>query len=417
MKTTVSVALAFVASAALLPAMSLAQTANPAGNCNRDCMEMYAVAVGKALLKHDASSLPVTKDVKVTENGKPSSLSSGIFKTASRFLSSTSSTQFVSDFTTGQVGMLAVIEDNQNGKLVPAMYALRVKIEAGKISEIEQIVKHESDVGGPFQPEGFIWREAPYIRTIPPKLYTDRKGLARTADIYWNVATTTHNGYTVPYTVDCFHVENGMLGSFERPLDTYEAYYPENNPQSDFDGRIWTCEREHSLSTAAWTKYKTHRRLIDEERGLVMDWNLVERTTGSFKINTDMPDGSKFEGPRYAPTGRDPDGWASSPAGSVPGDRTAQGGPGGPPGGGMGAGGPGGGPGGPGGPGGAPGAGAPGNPAITMGADGMGAAMTSMAPAGVSANYHAQVFRIVNGKIAREQNIWLSVPSGSASPF
>jgi hypothetical protein len=140
----------------------------------------------------------------------------------------------------------------------------------------------------------------------------------------------------------------------------------------------------------------------------VMDWNLVERTTGSFKITTEVPDGSKFSPPRYSPTGRDPDGWASSPAGSVPGDRTAQ--AGGPPGGGMGAGGPGA-------PGGAPGAGGPGSPDITMGAGGMGAAMTSMAPAGASANYHAQIFRIVNGKIAREQNVWISAPTGSASPF
>jgi len=373
-----------------------AASAPNSGKCDRECMEGYVVSYSKAMLKHDASSLPLARNLKVTENAKPSSLDSGIWKTITRFLSNTSTTQFVVDFTTNQVAMMAVIEDGNEGKPVPAMYALRLKIDGGKISEVEQIVKRQSDVGGPFQPEGFIWREAPYIRTIPPKLYTDRSGLARTADIYWNVGTTTHNGYLIPYTVDCMHMENGMLGSFERPLDTLEAYYPENNPQSDFDGRIWTCQREASLSTVAWTKVTPGRRLIDEERGLVMDWNVVERTSGSFKINTVMPDGSKFEGPRYAPPGRGADGWPQQAAGAVPGERMA-GGPGGQ-----------GGPGGPGGPGGA-GAGGPGGPAPS--------AMTSMAPAGASANYHAQLFRIVDGKIAREQNIWLSVASGSPPPF
>jgi hypothetical protein len=380
MKRITPILMALAASAALLPLMCFAQsTTNSAGNCNRDCMEGYAVMFSKALLKHDASSLPLAKNVKVTENAKPSSLSSGIWTSITRFLSNTSTTQFVTDFTTGQVGMMGVVEDKQDGKLVPAMYALRLKIDGGKITEVEQIVKHESDTGGPFQPEGFIWREAPYIRTIPPKLYTDRKGLARTADIYWNVATTTHNGYLVPYTVDCFHVENGMLGSFERPLDSLESYYPENNPQSDFDGRIWTCEREHTLSTAAWTKYKTHRRLIDEERGLVMDWNLVERTTGSFKITTEMPDGSPFKPIKYGPPSRGADGWPRQTPGTVPGEATTPTG-------------------------------------VAPGGGGMGAA-TVMAPAGPSDNYHAQLFRIVNGKIAREQVIWLTEPIGTASPF
>jgi hypothetical protein len=378
MTKTISIALTLAVSAALSPTMSFAQAANPAGNCDRDCMEGYVVTYSKALLKHDASSLPLAKNVKVTENAKLSSLSSGIWTSVTRFLSNTSTTQFVVDFTTGQVGMMGVIEDSKDGKQVPAMYALRLKIEAGKITEVEQIVKRESDVGGPFQPEGFIWREAPYIRTIPPKLFTSRAGLARTADIYWSVGTTTHNGYLVPYTVDCFHAENGMLGSFERPLDSYEAYFPENNPQSDFDGRIWTCEREHTLSTAAWTKAKLHRRLIDEERGLVMDWNLVDRTTGSFKITTDMPDGSQFKPIKYGPPSRGADGWPAQAPGSVPGAATT--------------------------------------PAGVMPGVGMGAA-TVMAPAGPSSNYHAQLFRIVNGKIAREQVIWLTAPIGSVSPF
>ena len=42
---------------------------------------------------------------------------------------------------------------------------MRLKIAGDRISEIETLVTHEGE-GAPFQPEGYLWREAPFIREV-----------------------------------------------------------------------------------------------------------------------------------------------------------------------------------------------------------------------------------------------------------
>jgi hypothetical protein len=345
------------AAALLAPACALpAQDAGPTSTCDRDCMEGYANAYAAALVKHDATGLPLADNVHVTENGQPSSIDAGVWTTAVKFYSTPGSTQYVVDRSSGQVAMMGVIDVG-----VPAMYAVRLKIENGKITEIENLVKREADVGGPFQPEGYLWREAPYIRTIPTALHTSRDALAHTADTYWRVTTTIHKGEAVPYTVDCVHMENGMNTDWERPLSNWEAADPKDNPVSSFDGRIWTCAREATLSTVSWHATRLHRRLIDEERGLVMDWNLVDRDGPGFQVPKTLADGTPSTPPKYGPPSRGPDGWPTRA--------------------------------------------------------GMLGPIRSMTVGSSSTDYQAQLFRIVNGKIAREQVFWISLPPKVASPF
>lgn len=341
-----------------------------AAACDRVCLTKYVDDYAMSLIKHDPSGLPLASDVKVSENGKPINIGEGIWKSTVKFYSAPSSTQYVQDVQTGQVALMGVIDVG-----VPAIYAVRLQIKDGKITEIENLVKRESDAGGPFQPEGYLWREAPFIREMPAKIRSSRAKLAATADSYWTKAVTTHKGQA--YMPDCIHVENGMNTDWERPLTSWEAYDVKNNMPSNYDGRIWTCERELELSTHNWKAVIPERRLIDEERGLVLDWNLVRREGPGPTNPATMPDGSPVVMMAYGPPARGPDGWPRGALGAAPA----------------------GGPFGPGGPG---AAGAP-----------RGAPPTPPP----STNYHAQLFRIVDGKISREQVFWISLPAAAAAPF
>jgi hypothetical protein len=376
---------------AFFACVPITQAQQAATACDRACMENYALSYAKALIKHDAAGLPLAANVKMSENGKPTTVGEGIWKTTKKFYSTPSNTQYVVDFKTNQVAMMGVIDVG-----VPAIFATRLKLDGGKISEIETLVKREADAGSPFWPEGVLWREAPYIRTIPAKLAMTRDALAKTADSYWTIATSTHTG--LPYSGDCVHLENGMNTSWERPLASWEVANPKDNPPSDYDGRIWTCAREVQLTTRSWQKARLHRRLIDEERGLVLDWNLVDRDQSmqsrSVPIPTQNADGSPVTPPAWGPPSRGDDGWpkCNGPLCGTDSEVSS----------------------------------AAVMPAMGMGGEGMGGGMGPGGPMGGGqfglnatqlTNYHAQLFRIVNGKIMREQVFWTAVPYQMAAPF
>ncbi|MGC3980395.1 MAG: hypothetical protein QM808_03960 [Steroidobacteraceae bacterium] len=337
--------------------------------CARVCLKKFVDEYVAAMLKRDTAAISIASNVKVAENAAIIRLGEGMdWKTGKKFFSTPSSTQYVADTQSGEIARMGIIDlDGQ-----PAFYAVRLKVVNSKITEIETLVGPES-LARPFQPEGYLWREAPFIREIPATIRSSRAQLLKTAGTYWAVATTTHKGADVPYSVDCIHVENGMNTDWERPLDSIEAITPEENPVSMFDGRIWTCEREVNLTTRSFEKARGLRYLVDEERGLVMAWTIVDKVTGNAGGGggmTQSVNGVQRTAPEYGPPSRGADGWP------------AQGGPGG-------------------GPGGAPGGG-----------------MAAGAPAAEQPSlYHAALVRIVNGKIHREQFFQVNVPRNSATPF
>ncbi|MGD9159732.1 MAG: hypothetical protein PVG39_15060 [Desulfobacteraceae bacterium] len=51
--------------------------------CDRECLAGFMTKYLNALLAHDASKLPVTKNVKYTENGVRLNLTDGLWRTAS----------------------------------------------------------------------------------------------------------------------------------------------------------------------------------------------------------------------------------------------------------------------------------------------------------------------------------------------
>jgi hypothetical protein len=277
-------------------------------DCDRSCLVGIADQFLDALTAHDPSRAPLAPGASQAENQQRITGGQGLWKSAGSFAKIR---QYVADTQTGQVGVQTILSDDGQ----PAIYALRLKVVNHRITEAESLVTHDGEGGPPFEPEGFLLREAPYIRSVPQPVRSTREQLLQTAQAYWTLATTTHNAAGASYTADCMHFQNGVNTDWERELSPAEAAAPERNAPQAYDGRIWTCARELTMTTQPWVKERAVRTLVDEERGLVMTWNLVDvagRPGPDGKLPLPLKSGDPIPPlPANAPPGLSAVGWAS----------------------------------------------------------------------------------------------------------
>jgi hypothetical protein len=105
--------------------------------CSRDALKSAVTAYFTALAAHDASTLPLADSVKFTENGKVLMLNQGLWLTAGAVKGSFSAY----DTDTCNAATQAVVPDGNTD--IP--FALRLKLEAQKITEIETIAVRDGD--------------------------------------------------------------------------------------------------------------------------------------------------------------------------------------------------------------------------------------------------------------------------------
>lgn len=276
-------------------------------SCDRTCLETAMGNYVAAMIKHDPSLVKFSADFKGSENEQPIKPGDGLWKTIDKVLSQP---QFVADPATGQIGYIGVVDDA--GKT--AFLGLRLKIQNGEVTEAESIVSHDGESGPAFEPQGFIYREAPYIRDVPAPARTSAADLLNVANTYWTVATTTHDGSAVPYSLDCWHFENGMNTNWERDIMPNEVAQLNTAPyRPQADGRIWTCAREVYLTTAAWSDARDQHFIVDPDRGLVFNMVLVDtrnrapaagaKPSGPRRGGNPMAATSPIDGPGKAPLG------------------------------------------------------------------------------------------------------------------
>jgi hypothetical protein len=277
-----------------------------AANCDRACLIDTADKVLASIAHHDPSSGGILQTARITENRVASGTGS-IWRTATTIAKTR---QYVVDVPAQQIGVQTIAYEGA----APVILALRLKLEDGTATEAELLVTRDGEGGPPFEPEGFLIREAPYIRDVPAAVRSSRQTLLKVARRYWTLATTTHQPDAQMYLPDCFHFQNGVNTDWERQLTPSEAAAPERNAPQTYDGRIWICARELILTTAPWSHERAVNTLVDEERGLVMTWNLVDvagRPGPDGKIPPPPAAGAPLPDlPGNAPPGLSRKGWA-----------------------------------------------------------------------------------------------------------
>jgi hypothetical protein len=224
--------------------------------CDRACLTGVIDQYLAALVAHDPSRLPLSPQVKFTEDTAPLQVGQGLWRTISGV---GPYKHYFVDTTAGQAGFIGVIQENGH----PARLTLRLKVEDGKITEIETIVVREGELDfskSPLTAPKAIWLEA-----VPPNERSSRENMIRIANLYFE--GIEHNtADIVPFDPDCVRTENGIqtTSNPNRNSRPTEA----NNP---VNFSAMGIREQFDAGSNAYIEGVNPRRflIVDEENGLV----------------------------------------------------------------------------------------------------------------------------------------------------
>jgi hypothetical protein len=231
-----------------------------AAQCDRNCLIKFVDQYLEALVARDPSRLPLAKGIKYTEDTAANSLGDGLWVGVSD--GPTTFKVYAADPVTGQAGFFGVLKEWNK----PVILALRLKVQDGRISEIEHVLArnlNEADMGNLVRPR------TGFVTPVPPSERSSRQEMLRIADSYFD-SIEQSDGKVAPFADDCVRVENGRQTT--------------GNPAPDpkaFEGNLagltralvlaLGCTAQMSSGTFEYiTRIRPRRLLIvDEEMGLV----------------------------------------------------------------------------------------------------------------------------------------------------
>ena len=178
-------------------------------NCNRACLEGVVNDYLTAVVARDPKRLPLSADVKYSENSQLLPVGDGFWKTVE---GRGKYTHIFADPEFGQVAYMGTMLEAG----APLLMSLRLRLELGRITEIETVLfkpggggpNNIADMDKPYVPED-IW-----FKSIPPAQRMSRQELIGIADGYFSSVQKNDgkgiNGTgTYPFTNDCHRIENG----------------------------------------------------------------------------------------------------------------------------------------------------------------------------------------------------------------
>jgi hypothetical protein len=232
-------------------------------NCNRACLENVVNQYLTALAARDPKGLPLSADVKYSENAQAMAVGDGFWKTAE---GRGNYTHIFADPEFGQVGYMGTMREAG----LPLLMSLRLRLELGRITEIETVLfkpggggpNSIADMDKPYKPED-IW-----FKSIPPAQRMSRQELIAVADSYFsglqkNDGKGVNGTGTYNFTNDCTRTENGSL--------TAGAPKRANLAAGDVDAFSMDCMSQFKLGYYFVVQSIHGRRypVVDQERGVV----------------------------------------------------------------------------------------------------------------------------------------------------
>ena len=247
---------------------ALAQARLPYGpipvDCSRACLEALVDQYLAAVVAHDPKRLPLSADVRYTENDQVLEIGDGFWGTATGI---GGYRLVVADPASGQVGFLGSMREGSN----PLLMSLRLRIQLGRITEVETTYFRQGG-GGPNDIAG-LDRSTPepfWTAAIPPAQRASRQQLVAVANAYFEgVQANDGKGY-YPFTDDCRRRENGALTANAPPNPKL--------PPGGFDAFALPCRQQlESGYYAVATRIHSRRYpVVDEERGIVFAYAIFD---------------------------------------------------------------------------------------------------------------------------------------------
>jgi hypothetical protein len=236
--------------------------------CDRECLIGIIDGYMDALFKNDTGALPpLSIDVRMTENTGVMDVGEGVlwrFKTEP-----TGFKIYVADPISGQVAQQARLKIGGRDALV----AVRLKVDRGKISEIEQLYDRNIDAAA----IPLLTTPVPALTSdVPPEKRISRDMLFRVANSYFD-ALEGDSGKIGAFSDDCVRHENGYQTVNNPPPGGRMMPAPFIPTADTEQGRemlrfsMMTCAEQIDTKTFAYMKHIRPRRalIIDEQKGLV----------------------------------------------------------------------------------------------------------------------------------------------------
>ena len=265
---------------------------NPAAikECDRACLAGIIDGYMGAIFKHDPKAVPpLAKDVRMTENTGSMDVGEGVLWRSK--VEPTSFKIYIADPVQGQVAIQTRLKIQGRDALV----VVRLKIDRGKILEIEQLYDrniNEAAITLLTTPRPAL------VNDVPAAQRTSREVLLRAANSYFD-ALEGDNGKIAAFAHDCVRHENGYQ-TVNNPAPGGRMMpgpaLPNPNTEqgkSQLAFSMMTCTEQIDSKTFAYMKHIRPRRalIVDEQKGLV----------GAFPLF--IHDGTRRGAPADAPPG------------------------------------------------------------------------------------------------------------------
>ena len=258
--------------------------------CDRACLIGIMDGYMNAIFQHDPKAVPpLALDVRMTENTGQIDVGEGLLWRAK--VEPTSFKIYVADPVDGQVAEQARLKIQGQDALV----AVRLKIDRGKILEIEQL--WDRNINAAAIPLLTTPRET-LVSDVPPSQRISREFLIYAANSYFD-ALEGDDGKIAAFADDCVRHENGYQTVNNPPPGGRMMPAPMlPNPDTE-QGKaqlkfsMMTCAQQIDSKTFAYMKHIRPRRalIIDEQKGLVATFPLF------------VHDGTRRGAPANAPPG------------------------------------------------------------------------------------------------------------------
>jgi hypothetical protein len=267
----------FILATALLSAgllVYVAEAGEPEWNpdaireCDRACLVGIMDVYMNAMFKQDLDAVPpLAKDIRMTENTGVIDVGEGVlWRTKTE---PTSFKIYVADPVSGQVGLQARLKIGGRNALV----AVRLKVDRGKIQEIEQLYDREIDDAA----IPLLTTPVPVLTTdVPKEERVSRDMLYRIANSYFN-ALEGDSGKIGAFSDECVRHENGYQTVNNPPPGGRMMPAPFIPTADTEQGRemlkfsMMTCSEQIDTKIFAYMKHIRPRRvlIIDEQKQTV----------------------------------------------------------------------------------------------------------------------------------------------------
>jgi hypothetical protein len=174
-----------------------------AKTCNRDCLRGFITQYLNVMVAHNPGALPVTADVRFTENSQVMKLGDGLWQSVSGL---DTYRQDVLDVSQHTAASQAVVEES--GK--PVLLVLRLKVNKGKISEIETMVTRSQKEGAVFNLNGLQTADKT-TALVPARSQLNSREEAVKIALYYPAGLKVGSFVQVdaPFAPGAYRIENG----------------------------------------------------------------------------------------------------------------------------------------------------------------------------------------------------------------